>query len=89
MTLSIEGTRNGRLQTLDWGDLRQQEDAPGVDYSFKYFQQVEGDVFLPEDFTPVRVTVRLTPRSGATVEESFTWAQATSEGNRENGGSAG
>ena len=89
VTLSIEGTRNGRLQTLDWGALRQQKDAPGVEYSFKYFQQVEGDVFLPEDFTPVRVTVRLTPRSGATVEESFTWAQATAEGNRENGGSAG
>ena len=89
VTLSIEGTRNGRLQTLDWGALRQQADAPGVEYSFKYFQQVEGDVFLPEDFTPVRVTVRLTPRSGAAVEESFTWAQATAEGGRENGGSTG
>ncbi|WP_036210712.1 DUF6776 family protein [Novilysobacter arseniciresistens] len=77
LTLSVEGSRAGRLQTLDWDALRQQEDAPGVEYSFKYFQQVKGDVFLPEGFEPVRVTVRLQPRSGAAVEQSFTWAQAT------------
>lgn len=89
VTLSVEGTRNGRLQRLDWAALRQQENAPGIDYSFKYFQQVEGDVFLPEDFTPVRVTVRLTPRSGAAVEESFTWADATGGNARENGATGG
>ena len=27
-----------------WADLRRQPSAPGVGYSFKYFQQVEGDV---------------------------------------------
>ncbi|MBW3550624.1 MAG: hypothetical protein KY442_07310 [Proteobacteria bacterium] len=80
LTLSIEGTRDGRLQTLDWDALRQQQDAPGVAYSFKYFEQVEGDVFLPEGLTPVRVKVRLTPDSGAAVERSFSWAQAAGEG---------
>lgn len=80
LTLSVEGTRAGRLETLDWDELRQQQDAAGVPYSFKYFQQVEGDVFLPPGFDPVRVTARLTPRSGPEVEESFTWAQAASEG---------
>lgn len=80
ITVAVEGTRAGRLQTLDWDTLRQQPDAPAVAYSFKYFQQVEGDVFLPAGFTPVRVTVRLVPQSGATVEESFTWAEATREG---------
>lgn len=77
LSLAIEGTRDGRRQTLDWDALRQGGSAPGLDYSFKYFQQVEGDVFLPEGFTPVRVTVRLKPRSGAAVEQSFTWADAT------------
>ncbi len=82
VTLSVEGTRGGQLQTLDWAELRQQENAPGVAYSFKYFQQVEGDVFLPAGFTPVRVSVRLVPRSGSAVEESFTWAQASGENGR-------
>jgi len=76
LTLSLEGTREGKLQKLAWSDLRQQPNAPGVVYSFKYFQQVEGDFFLPPGLTPVKVTVRLQPRSGAAVEESFTWADA-------------
>ncbi|WP_242525300.1 DUF6776 family protein [Lysobacter changpingensis] len=77
LTLAIEGTRGGKLEKLTWPVLRQQTDAPGVTYSFKYFQQVEGDVFLPPGFTPVRVAVRLAPRSGAAIEQSFTWAEAT------------
>lgn len=77
LTLEIEGTRGGKLHTLNWDALRQQEDAAGVEYSFKYFQQVEGDVILPEGFSPVRVTAHLEPRSGPQVEQSFTWGQVT------------
>lgn len=77
LTMTLEGTRNGKLEKLAWADLRQQPGAPGVGYSFKYFQQVEGDIFLPEGFTPVRVAVRLVPRSGAAIEQSFSWADAT------------
>lgn len=76
VTLSIEGSLDGSLQTLEWEDLRQQPGAPGVDFSFRYFQQVRGDVFLPEGFEPVRVNVQLDPESGAEVEQSFTWAEA-------------
>lgn len=76
LTLTLEGTRKGKLQRLSWDDLRQQSGAPAVAYSFKYFQQVEGDVFVPADLTPVKVTVRLQPRSGAAIEQSFTWAGA-------------
>ncbi|WP_233198583.1 MULTISPECIES: DUF6776 family protein [Luteimonas] len=75
--LSIEGTRNGQLETLDWGDLRQQADAEAVAYSFKYFQQVEGDIVLPPGFQPLRVTVRLAPDGGAAVERAFSWADVT------------
>jgi hypothetical protein len=77
LTLQIEGSNGGKLRTLGWDALRQQDAADGVPYSFKYFQQVEGDVILPDGFNPVRVTVHLQPRSGAVVEQSFTWAQAT------------
>ena len=81
LTVALEGSRGGKLQKLSWDDLRQQPNAPGLAYSFKYFQQIEGDLFLPAGVTPVRVTVRLTPQSGAAVEQSFTWAEATREGN--------
>lgn len=76
LQVSVEGTRDGRLQQLAWVDLRPAGD-PGVAYSFKYFQEVEGDLTLPAGFEPVRVSVRLLPRSGGPVEQSFGWAEAT------------
>lgn len=74
LQISVEGTRDGKLQRLDWSELRQEAGEPGVAYSFKYFQQIEGDLVLPADFKPVRVVARLVPQSGAAVEQSFTWA---------------
>ncbi|HZH43767.1 MAG TPA: DUF6776 family protein [Lysobacter sp.] len=77
LSLAVEGTQGGRLQRLEWADLRQQPQAAGLPFSFKYFQQVEGDLVLPPGLTPVRVTVRLAPQSGGPVEQSFTWAEAS------------
>ncbi len=76
VTLSVEGTRNDRLERLSWSALRKQNNAPGQPYSFKYFQQVEGEVMLPQGFKPLRVTVRLVPQGGSAVEQSFPWPDA-------------
>ena len=76
LTLSVEGTQDGQLRKLDWAELRQQPGAEGVDYSFKYFQQVQGDVMLPAGLQPIRVVVRLAPSRGDAVEQSFAWAEA-------------
>lgn len=76
LQLSVEGTRAGKLETLDWGRLRQQPQSDGMAYSFKYFQQIEGEIVLPPDFKPLRVTARLQPDNSERVDQSFTWAQA-------------
>ena len=77
LLLAVEASNGGRMQKRAWGELRQQRDAPGIEYSFKYFQQVEGDLVLPAGVKPVRVIARLVPASGAAVEQSFTWTEAT------------
>lgn len=78
LSVAVEGSVGGRMQKADWATLRQQANAAGLPYSFKYFQQVEGDLLLPAGMKPVRVVVRLQPASGAAVEQSFTWAEAIS-----------
>lgn len=75
LTIEVEGSQDGQLRRMSWADLRQQRDAKPADYSFKYFQQLEGDLLLPAGFTPVRVHVRLQPVSGARVESSFAWSE--------------
>ena len=79
LTLAVEGSVGGRMQKAAWATLRQQAGAAGLPYSFKYFQQVEGDLLLPPGMKPVRVVVRLQPASGAAVEQSFAWADAIGE----------
>lgn len=78
LQLLVEASEAGRMHKLGWAELRQQKDAPGLDYSFKYFERVEGDIVLPAGVKPVRVIARLVPDNGAAVEQSFTWGEAVS-----------
>nr|WP_322619015.1 DUF6776 family protein [Arenimonas daejeonensis] len=50
--ISVEGVSGGRLRTLPWETLLQKPGAPGQAFSFRYFQQLEGSIVLPEGFTP-------------------------------------
>src|SRR3546814_7715685 len=51
VTLPVEGTSDGKLQTLDWDALRQQPEAHGIAYSFTDFQEVGGDLLLDRTST--------------------------------------
>ena len=69
---AVEGVSGGRLQTVPWTELLQKPDAPGQPFSFRYFQQLEGSIALPADFTPQRVRVQLRS-GGSTVDQAFDW----------------
>ncbi len=77
--LSIEGVIGGRLRTLAWDELLQKPSSPGQPFSFRYFQQLEGSVLLPEGFTPQRVRVQLRA-DGSTVDQAFPWQAGTPRG---------
>jgi hypothetical protein len=70
--MSVEGVSGGRLRTLSWDELVQKTGAPGQPFSFRYFQQLEGSIALPPDFTPQRVRVQLRS-GGSTVDQAFDW----------------
>lgn len=68
----IEGVREGKLATIDWDTLHQRDAAPAQEYSFRYFQQVQGSVMLPPDFTPQRVRVSLRGEHGS-LDQAVAW----------------
>ncbi len=76
MRLSVEGVTAGELRTLDWSALRQADGAPGQEYSFRYFQKLDGSIVLPEGFIPQRVLVTLEGSAGR-VEASVPWRAET------------
>lgn len=78
--LSVEGSQAGVATTYALGDLVVNEEERAWPFSFRYFQNFERQLVLPDGFTPERVTVvvRSKTRSISSIEESFAWA--TSQG---------
>ncbi len=70
--LAVEGVTGGKLRSLSWDELLQKPGSPGQPFSFRYFQQLEGSIALPEGFTPQRVRVQLRS-GGSTVDQAFPW----------------
>jgi hypothetical protein len=78
--LSVDGIRAGRLATLAWTDLASNQDASGLPFSFKYFQQVAGTVMLPDGFTPNRIHVEADAGSDmGRADQEFTWSDALAD----------
>ena len=76
MRFSVEGVRAGKLASIKWDELLQKPAAPGQPFSFRYFQQLEGSVMLPEGFTPQRVRVQLNGGS----DQVFDWSTKKTQG---------
>jgi hypothetical protein len=55
--------------------LLSQGQTSGVEYGFKYFQQVSGTIILPVGFAANRVIVRAEGEGGR-VEQEFPWKDA-------------
>lgn len=79
-TLALDGVQGQQLTTLSWPQLVQNEQAPPLAFAFKYFQQVDGSVMLPDGFVPNRVRVVVKSTGGDTVERSFEWSEAAKAG---------
>ena len=74
MRFAIDGVQAGKLKTVPWESLLQKPSASGQNFSFRYFQALEGDVMLPAGFTPQRVKVVLKGAFG-TIEQGFDWSE--------------
>lgn len=82
LTLSVSGVADGKLVTLNWSQLAQQG-GNGVDYSFRYFQQINGTIMLPDGFEPNRVRASAEGEGGR-AEQEFPWNDAATAAETEN-----
>lgn len=83
LTLSVSGVADSKLVTLSWNQLAQQGANAGVDYSFKYFQQINGTIMLPDGFEPNRVRASAEGEGGR-AEQEFPWNDAAKAAETEN-----
>jgi hypothetical protein len=75
VSLSIAGLQNGEQKSYEYDELAPGESRSDWDFSFRYFQDFDRQVVLPDGFEPERVTVEVESRtkSIASIEESYAW----------------
>ncbi|MBT8098819.1 MAG: hypothetical protein KJO82_03670, partial [Gammaproteobacteria bacterium] len=66
---------NGVEKQYSYGELLQADAEPDWAFSFRYFQDFDRVVVLPDGFSPETVTVEVESRtrSISSIEESFSW----------------
>ena len=80
VNLTIEGDLDGVEKTYRYAELLPDEAKAAWAFSFRYFQDFNRQVVLPDGFTPQRVNVEVESktRSISSIEQSFAWT--TSQG---------
>jgi hypothetical protein len=73
--INLEGTLNDQPVTLNWSQLTNGA-TPEPSFRFKYFQQMEGYLAMPEQFSPTRLRVMLEVEGQREpVVHAFNWAE--------------
>jgi len=75
VSLSVSGVHNGVEKSLSQKDFVQQE-SDDMKFRFKYFQELQGVIVLPEGFVPLRITLNIIPvdKSHKSIEQTFDWS---------------
>jgi hypothetical protein len=77
--IDVEGTLEDRPVTLHWAQLNDGSAAEPA-FRFKYFQQLDGYLALPEGFIPTRLRITLEAKDQRNpVERSYGWGALLSE----------
>lgn len=74
--LTVEGIQNGDEISYKYSDLLAAAADNDWVYSFRYFQDFEREIILPDGFVPeqIKIEVRSKTRSIASIERNFSWA---------------
>ena len=75
VNLSVDGAEGGRPASYALGKLVNDAEPVPMSFSFRYFQNLERELTLPDGFVPERVNVEVTPngKQSKVIRQSFDW----------------
>lgn len=75
VNFSLEGEQDGVATTYTLQQLVPPDEDSGWPFSFRYFQDFDRTLVLPDGFTPERINIAVQSRtkSIASIEQSFLW----------------
>lgn len=75
--LRVLGTLGDKAMELGRDALQFSDDSAELNFAFKYFQQLEGRVTLPQGFAPDSIRVRLRPSGQSPIDSDYAWRLAS------------
>lgn len=79
VAVNVIGLRDDEKEVIALRDLSEDIDTLGVKFRFRYFQDVEGTLVLPEGFKPleVQVVAQAQGKKSSQAERTFDWDDLT------------
>ena len=79
--VTVEGVDKGKSVTYKLSELTKDTKVP-MKFGFKYFQNFEGVMNLPDGFQPDAIRVKVNPKTGKlkALDEQFAWSDLTAGG---------
>ncbi len=79
VAVNVIGTRDEEKEVIALRDLSEDIDDLGVKFRFRYFQDVEGTLVLPDGFEPleVQVVAQAQGKKSSQAERTFDWVELT------------
>ena len=76
VNVQVAGSQDGVDRTYDYRELLPAEADAEWPFSFRYFQDFDRQLVLPDGFTPASITVEVLSRTRSieSIEESFAWS---------------
>ncbi len=75
LRVKMQGFEDNQPVLLDWSVLSPESPAP-LSFEFKYFQQLDGFLTLPDNFQPETITVALSVPRQTPVQVDVPWSEA-------------
>ena len=79
VAVNVIGLRDGEKEVIALRDLSEDIADLGVKFRFRYFQDVEGSLKLPEEFEPleIQVVAQAEGKKSSQAERTFNWDDLT------------
>jgi len=77
VAVNFIGMRGDKKEIIPLRNLSDQQVELGIKFKFKYFQDIEGDLVIPDGFIPesIQIVAQSKGKNASRLEQSFEWKQ--------------
>ena len=76
LIFDVEGEQGGAAASYEYSQLLRDDGNENWPFSFRYFQDFDREIVLPDGFTPERITIQVRSKTRSIDRRSWIWLRA-------------